>query len=141
MPRLTGRYQIANAAAAITAVRAAGFEVDHARSTGRWRASMAWSHAAAAGRPAAAPVPRGAEVWIDGGHNPGAGTVIAEALAEQEERHPRPLFLISGMINTNSDRPAISALAGMRHAHGAGHALHAGCHRPSWRRRPPRPVG
>ena len=30
--------------------------------------------------------PRGAELWLDGGHNPGAGIVVAEALAEQEER-------------------------------------------------------
>ena len=44
--------------------------------------------------------PKGAEIWLDGGHNPGAGIVVAEALVEQEEKHPRPLFLISGMINT-----------------------------------------
>ncbi|MBY5585704.1 hypothetical protein HFO52_35075, partial [Rhizobium leguminosarum] len=41
--------------------------------------------------------PAGAEIWIDGGHNPGAGEVIAEAMATFEERQSRPLFLIIGM--------------------------------------------
>ena len=44
--------------------------------------------------------PKGSEIWLDGGHNPGAGVVIAEALAEREDRHERPLFMITGMINT-----------------------------------------
>ena len=44
--------------------------------------------------------PKGSEIWLDGGHNPGAGLVIAEALAELEDRKERPLFLIAGMINT-----------------------------------------
>lgn len=119
MPRLTGRYQIANAAAAITAVRAAGFEVGHA-AVDRAMASVDWPgrmQRLPAGRlqPLA---PRGAEVWIDGGHNPGAGTVIAEALAEQEERDPRPLFLISGMINTKDQAGYFRAFAGMvRHVY------------------------
>ncbi len=33
--------------------------------------------------------PPGAEIWLDGGHNPGAGMVVAEALAEQEETQGR----------------------------------------------------
>jgi len=44
--------------------------------------------------------PKGAEIWVDGGHNPGAGEVIAEAMAGLEDRQPRPLYLITGMINT-----------------------------------------
>ncbi|MGO8484829.1 bifunctional folylpolyglutamate synthase/dihydrofolate synthase, partial [Rhizobium leguminosarum] len=44
--------------------------------------------------------PAGAEIWIDGGHNPGAGEVIAEAIANFEERQSRPLFLITCMIST-----------------------------------------
>jgi dihydrofolate synthase/folylpolyglutamate synthase len=34
---------------------------------------------------------KGSDIWLDGGHNPGAGVVVAEALAEQEEKNPRPL--------------------------------------------------
>ena len=44
--------------------------------------------------------PEGAEIWLDGGHNPGAGEVVAEAMAAFEERQPRPLYIIAGMINT-----------------------------------------
>ena len=44
--------------------------------------------------------PAEAEIWLDGGHNPGAGIVVAEAMADLEERVARPLFLVSGMLNT-----------------------------------------
>ena len=57
--------------------------------------------------------PEGAEVWLDGGHNPGAGIVVAEALTEQEERHPRPLFLICGMINTKDQSGYFRAFKGI----------------------------
>ncbi|GAB5508402.1 MAG: folylpolyglutamate synthase/dihydrofolate synthase family protein [Rhizobiaceae bacterium] len=101
LPRLQGRHQIANAAAAIAAVRAAGFSIDteiadRAMSTVSWPGRLQklpegrlWDDA-----------PEGAEIWIDGGHNPGAGQVIAEALAGEEERISRPLFLVAGMLNT-----------------------------------------
>ena len=57
--------------------------------------------------------PRGAEIWLDGGHNPGAGVVVAEALAEQEERKSRPLFLIAGMINTKDQTGYFRAFKGI----------------------------
>ncbi len=100
-PGFPGRHQFANAAAAIAAVKAAGFEIGHA-AVDRAMASVDWP-----GRMQRLPqggssplAPEGAEIWLDGGHNPGAGMVVAEALAEQEERTARPLFLITGMINT-----------------------------------------
>lgn len=119
MPRLSGRHQIANAAAAIAAVTAAGFSITHgmvdeAMANVDWPGRM---QRLPAGRlqPLA---PDGAEIWIDGGHNPGAGTVIAEALAEQEEKTPRPLFMISGMINTKDQTGYFRAFKGMaRHVY------------------------
>ncbi len=118
-PRLSGRHQIANAAAAIAAVKAAGFEVNHLAAD-RAMNSVDWP-----GRMQRLPqgrlselAPPGAEVWIDGGHNPGAGVVIAEALAEQEERFARPLFLICGMINTKDQTGYFRAFHGMvRHVY------------------------
>lgn len=101
LPRLAGRHQLANAAAAIAAIKAAGFSID-APAANRAMKSVSWP-----GRMQRLPEgrlsglgPEGAEIWIDGGHNPGAGAVIAETLAALEEKNPRPLFLISGMINT-----------------------------------------
>ena len=62
--------------------------------------------------------PEGAEIWLDGGHNPGAGLVVAEALVEQEEKNPRPLFLICGMINTKDQTGYFRAFEGMaRHVY------------------------
>ena len=57
--------------------------------------------------------PEGADIWIDGGHNPGAGLVIAEALAGEEEKHSRPLFLIAGMLNTKDQSGFFRAFEGM----------------------------
>jgi dihydrofolate synthase/folylpolyglutamate synthase len=118
-PRLPGRHQFANAAAAIAIVKAAGFETGH-RAADRAMTNVAWP-----GRMQRLPqgrlsdlAPEGAEVWIDGGHNPGAGTVIAEALVEQEEKISRPLFLICGMINTKDQIGYFRAFEGMaRHVY------------------------
>ncbi len=91
LPRLPGRHQYGNAAAAIRTVRAAGFEVDEI-AIERGLTGVRWP-----GRlqrlgpgPLFDVAPEDSEVWIDGGHNPGAGLVIAETLANLEERDPRP---------------------------------------------------
>ena len=69
------------------------------------RRSRAWPRPS--GRPAcsgwrggklAALLPPGSELWLDGGHNPDGGRVIASALADLEERVSRPLVLIVGML-------------------------------------------
>ncbi len=41
------------------------------------------------------------ELWLDGGHNPGAGAALAQTLADWQARDdgPRPLHLIVGMLN------------------------------------------
>ncbi len=57
--------------------------------------------------------PAKAEIWVDGGHNPGAGEVIAEAMANFEEKQPRPLFLIIGMINTKDPIGYFKAFGGL----------------------------
>ena len=101
LPRLPGRHQIANAAAAIRAVKAAGFAVtdamiEKAMATVEWPGRL---QRLTEGRLLEL-APKDAEVWVDGGHNPGAGEVIAEAMAGLEERRARPLYLVTGMINT-----------------------------------------
>lgn len=114
LPRLVGRHQYANAAAAIRAVKAVGFDVpDVAIEQGLQ--SVEWP-----GRlqrltlgNLAAIAPGGAEIWVDGGHNPGAGQVIAETMANFEERDPRPLFLIIGMINTKDPVGYFNAFKGL----------------------------
>jgi dihydrofolate synthase / folylpolyglutamate synthase len=101
LPALIGRHQIANAAAAIKAVQMAGFDVtDDAVERGLMSASWPARMQRLRQGELLKLAPMGAEIWLDGGHNPGAGIVVAEALAGQDERSERPLFMIAGMINT-----------------------------------------
>jgi dihydrofolate synthase/folylpolyglutamate synthase len=118
-PRLPGRHQFANAAAAIAAVKAAGFEIGH-RAAEKAMTNAAWPARMQKLPPGRLTelAPKGAEIWLDGGHNPGAGIVVAEALAEREEKNPRPLFLISGMINTKDQSGYFRAFKGLvRHVY------------------------
>jgi dihydrofolate synthase/folylpolyglutamate synthase len=41
---------------------------------------------------------RGADLWLDGGHNPHAGRALAEAASRLVDRDPRPLVLVTGMF-------------------------------------------
>ena len=50
------------------------------------------------GGPLASLLGSGSELWLDGGHNPAGGHAIAETLADLEERAPKPLHLIVGML-------------------------------------------
>ena len=98
-PKLYGRHQFENAGLAIAALRAvdkwslapAAFE---GIAKAEWAARM---QRLSSGRLAAL-VPPGGELWLDGGHNPDGGRVIANALADLEERVSRPLVLIVGML-------------------------------------------
>jgi dihydrofolate synthase/folylpolyglutamate synthase len=118
-PRLPGRHQFANAAAAIAGVKAAGFHLSE-RAVEQAMANVVWPgrmQKLTQGRLVDL-APEGAEIWLDGGHNPGAGIVVAEAMAEQEEKNPRPLFLISGMINTKDQSGYFHAFKGLvRHVY------------------------
>ncbi|MGB6116779.1 MAG: folylpolyglutamate synthase/dihydrofolate synthase family protein [Mesorhizobium sp.] len=118
-PRLPGRHQYANAAAAIAVVKAAGFRIGEAECAramqtvewpGRMQRLLTGNLTTLA--------PKGSEIWVDGGHNPGAGTVIAEAMAEQEERLPRPLVMICGMLNTKDQTNYFRSFVGVvRHVY------------------------
>jgi dihydrofolate synthase/folylpolyglutamate synthase len=42
--------------------------------------------------------PRGADLWLDGAHNPHAGAALADACAQLSARDGRPVTLIVGML-------------------------------------------
>ncbi|MEO8667205.1 MAG: folylpolyglutamate synthase/dihydrofolate synthase family protein, partial [Bauldia sp.] len=113
-PRLVGRHQFTNAGTAIATLRRAGLglttaAIETGLATVEWPARLQ--------RLTAGPLVAGArlqsEVWLDGGHNPGAGMVVAEAMADLEERVPRPLILISGMLNTKDPVGFFRPFAGL----------------------------
>jgi dihydrofolate synthase/folylpolyglutamate synthase len=59
---------------------------------------------------------RGAELWLDGGHNPAAGAALAEALTRLP---PRPLHLVTGMLRTKDIAGYLRPLAPLaRSLHG-----------------------
>ncbi len=102
LPRLTGRHQIENAGVAVAAARALnGFHL-HEQHLGAGLTSAVWP--ARLERLCNGPlhecVSPGSEIWLDGGHNAAAGEVLARAMADLEDRVPRPLHLILGMMST-----------------------------------------
>ncbi len=97
-PALAGPHQIANAGLAV----AVALELDlpeTAIAEGlravRWPARLQRLTRGPYGEAARAV---GAELWLDGGHNPHAGRALAEALTERQAKAPRPLALIVGML-------------------------------------------
>jgi dihydrofolate synthase/folylpolyglutamate synthase len=98
-PKLYGRHQFENAGLAIAALRALDtLELTPAAFEGVARAEWPARMQRLSSGALAALVPPGGELWLDGGHNPDGGRVIASALADLEERVSRPLVLIVGML-------------------------------------------
>ncbi len=90
MPSLPGLFQLDNAGVAVAALRAAGLPHDVA-GVGRaeWPARLQRLYGRLAGL-----LPPDWELWLDGGHNPGAGVVLAEHLQGWQDR---PIHLVVGM--------------------------------------------
>jgi len=114
-PKLYGRHQFENAGVAIAALRSvdafalapAAFERGIAAA--EWPARMQRLAQGALAKL----VPAGAELWLDGGHNIDGGRAVADALADLEERVPRPLILVIGMLSTKDCGGFLSNFAGL----------------------------
>ncbi|MEX2318201.1 MAG: folylpolyglutamate synthase/dihydrofolate synthase family protein, partial [Bauldia sp.] len=112
-PRLPGRHQYANAGTAIAALRRSGLKVPAAAlETGLTSVDWPARLQSLTGGALVARLP-GAEIWLDGGHNPAAGMAIAEAMADVEERAPKPLVLITGMMSTKDPVGFFKPFAGL----------------------------
>ena len=99
MPSLPGAHQIANAGTAIACLeQLPGLSLPPETIAGGLR-QIEWP--ARLQRLTRGPLvemmPAGWELWLDGGHNPGAGAVLAEFVAGWRDR---PLYLVVGMLNT-----------------------------------------
>lgn len=115
LPNLAGRFQIENAGAAVAAIRALGDERLLAEHISEGLRNAQWSarlHRLPDGRLHQL-LPDGAELWLDGGHNPAAGQALAQSLADLDERLAKPLVLVLGMLNTKSAANFISPFAGL----------------------------
>ncbi len=113
-PRLPGRHQFGNAAAAIAALRAVDADIPHAAferglAQTQWPARLQRLKAG----PLVARAPVGAEVWLDGAHNEAGGRVLAEAMADFEDASPRPLVLICGTMSAKDTGAFLAHFKGL----------------------------
>jgi dihydrofolate synthase/folylpolyglutamate synthase len=115
MPKLIGRHQVENAGVAIAVLRHArkGWGTDAAiergLSTVDWPGRLQRLHHG----PMVEAAPKGAEVWLDGGHNPHCASAVSRAIADLEERGERPLYLICGMLRTKDAAGFLGAFGGL----------------------------
>ena len=110
-PALAGAHQAVNAghaAALALSLPGAGVGWDH---VARGLRDVEWPARLQRLRrgPIVDALPKGWEVWLDGGHNPGAGETIAAFAAERWAG--RPLHLLVGMINTKDRAGFLRPLA------------------------------
>jgi dihydrofolate synthase/folylpolyglutamate synthase len=107
LPALIGPHQIENAGAALAALRVLEFgeaACEAAMTNVAWPARMQrLRHGPLVDL--AGP----AELWLDGGHNPAAGMMLAKVL---DTLPPRPTHLICGMLNTKDVAGFMRPLAG-----------------------------
>jgi dihydrofolate synthase/folylpolyglutamate synthase len=106
MPKLIGAHQVQNAGAAIMALRLLGKSEDAAIDAllnAEWPARLQHLKVGPLVDAAGA-----AELWLDGGHNAAAGLALSEAL---ERLSPRPLHMITGMLNTKDVSGYLKPLA------------------------------
>ncbi|HEU4379326.1 MAG TPA: folylpolyglutamate synthase/dihydrofolate synthase family protein [Hyphomicrobiaceae bacterium] len=116
LPALMGRHQITNAGTAIAAalhLKALGLTNSAAIERGlvevRWPARMQ----PLAGGPLARLLTPGSELWLDGGHNPAGGQAIAQTLADMEERAPKPVGLVLGMMGNKDTARFLAHFSGL----------------------------
>jgi dihydrofolate synthase/folylpolyglutamate synthase len=100
-PKLIGRHQFVNAGVAVAALRASGLKIpQRAYETGLLKAEWPARMQRLTHGNLVSQAPSDAEIWLDGGHNPDGGRAVAASLADIEERAPKPLIMIVGMLGT-----------------------------------------
>jgi dihydrofolate synthase / folylpolyglutamate synthase len=99
LPSLLGAHQIANAATALACLeQMPQFPLSPAAiADGLRRIDWPARMQRLTRGPLVDSLPRSWELWLDGGHNPAAGDVIADVI---NDWHDRPLDLIVGMLKT-----------------------------------------
>lgn len=117
LPALIGRHQVTNAGVAVAAALSLSSAhqelaideraIELGLRNAEWPARMQ--------RLTSGPLPSvlgpECELWLDGGHNPAAGDMLADTLAGFEEKTPKPTFLIAGMMG---QKDALGFLAPFR---------------------------
>ena len=110
LPNLLGAHQLGNAAQAIATLDARADDIFEPAIVSRGITSAQWP--ARMQRltqgPLAGMLPPDWELWLDGGHNPGAGLVVAEQMRRWADR---PLYMVFGILNSKDPDGFIAPLA------------------------------
>ncbi len=114
LPRLAGRHQHQNAAGAIATLRLvvpdlAVSALETGLATTDWPARL---QRLSKGNLVAL-APAGTEIWLDGAHNEDGARVLAQAMADREEKAPRPLVLVTGTLATKDTGAVLRAFKGL----------------------------
>lgn len=113
LPTLRGAHQIQNAGLAIALAKSLMLDRE-AIAKGLERATWpARLQSLTEGELARMAQKIGAELWLDGGHNPHAGRALASGLAELDAKSPRPLILIAGMLGNKDVAGFLDAFDGL----------------------------
>ncbi|MFT0860875.1 bifunctional folylpolyglutamate synthase/dihydrofolate synthase [Ancylobacter sp. G4_0304] len=113
-PRLVGPHQIENAGLAVAALRVAGLKLPVSAFEQGVRAAEWPARLQRLGHgPLTLRAPEGADIWLDGGHNAAGGQALAGALADIEDRAPRPLVLVVGMLGSKDSSAFLAPFAGL----------------------------
>ena len=114
-PALIGSHQIVNGGTAVAAALALKdpqldqTAIERGLATVEWPARMQ----RLSGGPLCALLQPGSELWLDGGHNPAGAAAIAETLAALEERAPKPLVLVMGLMGQKDARGVLAPFRGL----------------------------
>ena len=113
LPRLAGAHQLDNAALAVAMLRA---QTAVTVPEPALRAGMGWAEWPARLQrlergPLADRLIAGSELWLDGGHNPAAARVIADAFRGHALAE-RPFYLVLGMLATKDGGGFLKPFAG-----------------------------
>lgn len=130
LPGLAGQHQAMNAALAVAMLRhQSAIELP----ASALRAAMGWADWPARlqhlrGGALVDALPAGAELWVDGGHNPSAGRVIGDFLRGHVDAD-RPLHIVMGLLENKDAAGFLAAMGRVQaqfHMVGVpGHAHHA----------------
>lgn len=115
LPALRGKHQVLNAGTAIAALRQlkdVNIQIEHIEKglkNAAWPARLQLLPEGAFH----ASLPKHAEIWLDGGHNPAAGLSLGHSLADLGEKSPRDLILVCGMMENKDARLFLEPFQGL----------------------------
>ena len=115
-PSLYGAHQYENAGLAIAALLAWGDERITEPAVARGVASAVWParlQRLTRGPYGEQAVRRGADLWLDGGHNPHGARALAAALTAMAARDDRPVALVAGMLGNKDAAGFFEAFAAL----------------------------